>query len=197
MYSRRIPRSWPCGLPARRTTRSLIASILLACGVLLSPGYGRAGTIQQFAGPTVQGDDTFQGAVGPYNAATGAIPLTSITYAAPYSYLNGQCVWINTALNNYIAANQFNATQGQQLWTYNWVSLATEKTYQAGMTVTNYYPFVGSAAAVTVYPGYSYPAIAAGEYGGAVFSLTYTAGQGGASCNQSIVDTGVRGNNLW
>jgi hypothetical protein len=152
----------------------LIASILLACGVLLSPGSGHAAMFQ-FAGPTAQGGKTFEGAVGPYPA----IPVNSITYAPPYGYLNGQCVWINSSLNNYIAANQVNGTAGQQLWSYSWANAATEALYQSGMTVTNYFPYVTSVGKVTLPNGYSYAAKAAGQYGGAVFSMTYTPNLGG------------------
>jgi PEP-CTERM motif len=152
----------------------LTASILLACGILLSPASGRA-AMMQFAGPTANGGMTFEGAAGPYPA----IPVNSITYAPPYGYLNGQCVWINSSLNNYIAANQVNGTAGQQLWSYSWANAATEALYQSGMTVTNYFPYVTSVGQVNLPNGYQYPAKAAGQYGGAVFSMTYTPNLGG------------------
>src|SRR5262249_53934892 len=119
-------------LVAKRTILSIITSSLLAASISLLPNCASGGPIFQFAGPTVSGDDILTGAVGPYQP----IPVSSIVYADPFSYLNGQCIWINSALNAYVAANPVNGFDPSgQVWRYRWAPLAVERSVQSGITV--------------------------------------------------------------
>ncbi|HUY92953.1 MAG TPA: PEP-CTERM sorting domain-containing protein [Pirellulales bacterium] len=144
------------------------------------PEYAAAGIFQS-AGPTYYGDDYHQAEVGPYgaygpNGTDGPIPVSSITYNFPYNlYLNGECIWINDSLDNYIEANPKNGSgPSGQAWAYSWASLATEKLVQSGITVTDYFPFVVQQAAFPTENDKSFGAVGPGELGGAVIKLTYT-----------------------
>jgi hypothetical protein len=136
--------------------------IVLALSVSLAPSnaYGF-----QIAGPTFFGDDNHTASVNPFPA------IAVSTIANP----PGQCAWINTGLNNFIAANPANGSgPSGQGWSYSWAGVATEATVEAGINILDYYPYVVTQPAVTAANGAAAPTGATGELGGAVFNISYT-----------------------
>jgi hypothetical protein len=118
--------------------------ILLAAGVLLSPSNAR-GDMFRTVGPTPFGDDLHSAALNPYPA----IAVSTIA-----SNLPGQCAWINTGLNAFIAANPVNGSgPSGQGWSYTWAGAAAEAKVEAGIKILDYYPFVVFAPPVTADPG--------------------------------------------
>jgi hypothetical protein len=142
--------AWPLGM------------VLFALGVL--PGNALGVTFQN-AGPTLNGDDLHSASVNPFPA----IQVSSI--ASP----PGQCVWINTGLNNFITANPTNGTgPSGQGWSYSWAGVATEASVEGGINIIDYFPYVTQRPAVTAANGAVAAAGSTGELGGAVFNVSYT-----------------------
>ncbi|MGD0572271.1 MAG: PEP-CTERM sorting domain-containing protein [Sedimentisphaerales bacterium] len=135
----------------------------LAAGAMVSNAWG---TTSQSVGPTPFGDDTHSATLNPYPA----IGVSTITSAPP-----GQCAWINTGLNNFIAANPANGTgPSGQGWAYNWAGVAAEAQVEAGINILDYYPYVVTPPKVTLANGGVAAAGGSGELGGAVINLSYT-----------------------
>jgi hypothetical protein len=147
--------------------------ILLAAGVLFSPSKA-CGAMFQTVGPTPFGDDFNSATLNPYPA----IAVSTIASNPP-----GQCDWINTGLNAFIAANPANGSgPSGQGWSYTWAGAAQEAKVEAGIKILDYYPYVVTPPQVTAAPG-SKPTVAnpngaaviptgaSGERGGAVINL--------------------------
>src|SRR4051812_49955515 len=82
------------------------------------PGGAALAVTFQNVGPTPFGDDTHSASVSPFPPT----PVSSIGGANPR-----QCPWINTRLNNFIAAHPANGTGPTgQGWSYSWAGVAQE-----------------------------------------------------------------------
>jgi len=115
------------------------------------------------------GDDVHTSTLNPYPI----VPVSSITYAD--STLNGTCVWITQAAKNYA-----NAQPANTVWKFNWAGIAAEQKVEAGISVTNYYPWAVSTGQVNLPNNLIFPRVGRAEQAGAVISLTYTPGLNGA-----------------
>jgi hypothetical protein len=156
------------GEPTKRTTSRTICLFVVA-GFMASSAYG---VTFQSVGPTNYGDDALSATVNPYPA------IQVSTIASP----PGQCSWINTGLNNFIAANPTNGTgPSGQAWSYSWAGVAAEAQVEAGISNLDYFPYVITQPSVaTALPvGGVRPVGPTNELGGAVFNLQYTPQPGG------------------
>jgi hypothetical protein len=168
-------------LRARQIALLCVPMIMLAASLLLSPSTAYGG-IEQNIGPIPAGDDQNSASVNPYPA----IAVSTIASNPP-----GQCTWINTGLANFSAANPANGTGNSgQGWTFTWAGVAQEAQVEAGIGMTDYYPWVVNKPAAYVPNGATfssaspaagglsqnpYPAANFnGEIGGAVFNLQYS-----------------------
>ncbi|HUO08000.1 MAG TPA: PEP-CTERM sorting domain-containing protein [Phycisphaerae bacterium] len=158
------------GRAALRARRIAFPVTMVLAGVSVSLLAGNArGVTFQNAGPTVNGDDSITATANPYPL----IPVSTIP--AGGGTPAGQCVWINTGLNNFITANPSNGTGPTgQGWSYSWAGVAQEAKVEAGINILDYYPYVVTPPAVTTADGTNYPAGAPGELAGAVFNISYT-----------------------
>ena len=105
--------------------------------------------------------------VSPY----GAIAVSSI--ASP----PGQCSWINAGLDAFITANPLDGSgPSGSAWSYTWAGVAAEAKVEAGLSITDYFPFVVTQPSVTTAKptGGVRPEGPTNELGGAVFNLKYT-----------------------
>lgn len=164
-------------------------AILLASTMVLLPGLAFGDVGAPVAGPTWGIDDMNTSTLGPYPL----IPVSSIGGPNP-----GQCIWINSGMNSFVANNPVNGSgPSGQGWSYNWAGPAVEAQVEAGITVLDYKAWVVSAPTVTagddtgtLYPPGDYfqaggppdhsPTGNVNDVGGAIMSLKYTPGQGGA-----------------
>jgi hypothetical protein len=162
---------------ARRIISPILTMILLAVSILYSPSDVRGAMITGPASVSAPfGDDIHTSTLNPYPMT----PVSTITYAGNPA-LNGQCSWINTALDKYIAANPG--------WTYSWAGVAQEAKVEAGISLVSYTfngntydgynPYVVSQPDVKAANGTNYPSdISNAEVGGAVLNLKYKPQQG-------------------
>jgi hypothetical protein len=151
------------GIPGRRIAPLVITATVLVVSVLLSPGNVRADTFASTNG--VFGDDNLSCSLSPYPA----IAVSSILNPP------GQCTWINTGLNNFIAANPTNGSGPTgQSWSYSWAGVAAESNVEAGINILDYKPFVTTASSFTDGRGTNIAAGATGELGGCLINLSYT-----------------------
>ncbi len=120
------------------------------------------------------------------NASVNPYPLIGVsTIAAPA----GQCVWVNTGLNNFITANPTNGSGPTgQGWSYSWAGVATEAKVEGAINVGDYYPYVVASPAFTAANGSTGTAGTSGELGGALFNISYTP----TAANGEPVLTGLR-----
>ena len=202
-----------CGtLRARRIVPPFIPMIGLAVGVLLLPSIALGGT-QQSTGPIPAGDDWNSASLNPYPA----IPVSTIGSIPP-----GQCAWINAGTAAFAAANPGTAAgaaldgtgSSGQGWTFTWAGAAVEAQVEAGIGITDYYPWVVNQPAVNVANGARFGSASPlsgqlsanpyngagniGEVGGAVFNIQYAPQPGaGHQCRQPPLDSGIHGYDLW
>jgi len=143
--------------------RCKLIRLFVLTGFMVSSAYGLT---FQTVGPTNYGDDALSATVNPYPA------IAVSTIASP----PGQCSWINTGLNNFIAANPTNGSGPTgQSWSYNWAGVAAEAKVEAGINILDYYPYVGTDPNITTANGTNYPSDGStGEFGGCVFNISYT-----------------------
>jgi hypothetical protein len=173
-------------LQARRIALPVLTMMLFAVGVLHSPSAARGDFVSNTASVSaVFGDDVHTSTLNPYPL----VPVSSITYAG-HPELNGQCAWINSGLNAFIAANPANGTgPSGQGWSYAWAGVAQEAAVERGLslvsftyngkTYSGYNPFVVNQPPVTTANGATYPSrISNAEVGGAILNLRYTPQQG-------------------
>jgi hypothetical protein len=134
-----------------------ITMILLTGGILLWPSLASAALIPT----TVE-----QWGVDDYNTSTlnpsPAIAVSSIASVPP-----GQCVWINTGMDTFVASHAG--------WSYSWAGATEEAKVEAGITIQDYYAWVVKIPAVTDGGGNNYPGNnTLQDVGGAVLKLQYT-----------------------
>jgi hypothetical protein len=127
------------------------------------------------------GDDVNTSTLNPYPM----IPVSSITYTG-HPELNGQCTWINSALDAFKAANPKDGSgPSHEGWTYSWAGVATEAKVEQGLslfsytyngnTYNGYNPWVGTQPSVKSADGSTgATGIRDSEVGGAVINLKYT-----------------------
>ena len=174
---------WKASSDTVKKTRAL-SIILLAAGLMLSPTLASAANITGPASVSaVIGDDNNTSTLNPYPL----IPISSITYAGNPA-LNGQCTWINTGLNNFIAANPNDGSGPSGAgWSYTWAGVAQEAAVEKGLalysytyngdTYNGYNPWVGTQPSVKSADGSTGASgITNAEVGGAVINLKYTVG---------------------
>jgi hypothetical protein len=169
----------------------------LAVSLLLSPTTACGGT-QQSTGPIPAGDDWNSASLAPYPA----IPVSSIASIPP-----GQCAWINAGNAAFAAANPGTAAGAAldgtgpsgQGWTFTWAGAAVEAQVEAGISITDYYPWVVNQPAVNVANGARFGSASPlsgqlsanpyngagniGEVGGAVFNIQYAPQPGAPAIN--------------
>ncbi len=162
---------------------------LFTVGFLLAPR--AAGTTFETAVPTFFGDDNHTAKVNPYPA------IAVSTIVSP----PGECPWINTGTSLFKTANPADGTgPSHAAWNFNWAGVADEAKIEAGISITDYYPFVVKSPAVTGANGKTYAGNAPGEYGGAVMNLKYTPQPGAPALPnlhwmQGLTGT-IRGNSI-
>lgn len=150
-----------------------IPMILLALGMVFLPGLAFGDVGAPTAGPTWGIDDMNTATLNP----TPPIAVSTIGGPNP-----GQCVWINTGLDAFVA--------GHAGWSYSWAGPAAEAAVEAGISVLDYKAFVVSEPTdITSANGVTWPADAdfqnsptgnVNDVGGAIFNLKYTPGAPGA-----------------
>jgi hypothetical protein len=158
-------------------------SILTVGHAFLLPSFAAGGSVGPASVSAYYGDEYHTSMLNPYPLTS----VSSITYSGSPA-LNGQCVWINTGLNAFIAANPADGSgPSGQGWSYSWAGVAQEAAAEKGITVLNYNPWVVSLPTVTAANGEKFapPVDRFGddnmnEVGGAILNLAYTPGQNGA-----------------
>jgi hypothetical protein len=184
-------------LRARQIVPLLIPTILLAVALLLSPPNIYGGT-QQSTGPIPGGDDWNSASVMPYPA----IPVSTIQSLPP-----GQCAWINAGTAAFQAANPGTSAgavldgtgPSGQGWNFVWAGAAVEAQVEAGISITDYYPWVVNQPTVNLPNGTRFSSASRfsgqltanqlagagniGEVGGAVFNISYAPQPGAPAIN--------------